>query len=1004
MVTYEFLPELFLRAPYYSFNRYDPERLPEVLAMEAFRNAVFLASPGFYRQLEAKGFNFARLNPKEKHTLCKYYNRMSFRPVPFGSFASFSLLAWGNGETVRLGGDETAVLHVLPDESLRVQLQDSADGLRPDTLLIKSPTLYRLGREYRFVKTQPDEKGHYQFSLDALPAEKIHQALFAGFKKGPVSAGELAALIAALSGCMLTEAQDYLAFLVRDQVLYAPGRPSVICPSGPGPVLPGPDVFWLKYKNRPFLKTGSLAAAAAELESLLPAKPQENGPCFYAALERQCESGGPGTQDQAALGAAIGVLRRLALPFSPPNLEQFREDFRARFDLEKVPLLRALDPDAGVGYGNNGISGIVMDYGALRFPEQAGKPEPLEWTPVHRLLFRLWGTAQQRGPWAPLVITEPGLAELDAYQPPVLPPPTLAVMFRKTGDHLLVEYAGSASATALAGRFSAFSPDVEKLCRRLAALEEAAHPDLVFADIGQLSDAHTDNINRRQPVYPFEIPLNVYSALPPGKQLPPEDLLVSVRSGEVILESIRLKKRVIPRLATAYNHRHNGLALFRLLGDLQYQGLQASLSFNMESLFPGLSFYPRVLFGGVILSLARWNFEAADLAALQAAQQGDELSALRRFRGEHGLPQMVSMGNTDQQLVFDLASPQEAFFFLRCLQGLKKLTLVEYLPPGRSVKTGSKPLSGQFIAFLSHPEKIYNGLAAHSLPKTAKASRDFLPGSEWLYLKLYCTPESADGILANVIWPVIRKNAPLISAWFFIRYFENGHHLRLRVRMAPEKAGLLLAALKVQLRRSGSEELIRNYQGDTYRRELERYGAALITEVETLFCAGSGLVARFAVLQESEKTGLTHLMLGVYSAYHLVACFMPGGALMLDFFKLMAARFLKGFGGDKVLKADLDREYRALKNEIGTLLEKPVPEKSLAPAFKKMLTRAAAIEKQIRQQPAAERQALLADLVHMQLNRTFRIKQRQQELMVYYFLEKYMLSLMARQNKSLQTG
>jgi hypothetical protein len=114
-VSYEFLPELFLRAPYYSFNGYDPERLAEVLATAAFRNAVFLASPAFYLVLEAKGFAFERLGAKEKHTLCKYYNRMCFRPVPFGSFASFSLLCWGSGGAVKLSGDQEAVLHLLPD-------------------------------------------------------------------------------------------------------------------------------------------------------------------------------------------------------------------------------------------------------------------------------------------------------------------------------------------------------------------------------------------------------------------------------------------------------------------------------------------------------------------------------------------------------------------------------------------------------------------------------------------------------------------------------------------------------------------------------------------------------------------------------------------------------------------------------------------------------------------------------------------------------------------------
>jgi thiopeptide-type bacteriocin biosynthesis protein len=1005
-IEYQFLPELFLRVPCYSFSGYDLERLPEVLATTLFRNTIYLASPDFYRVIEAKTFDFDRLGRKEKHTLNKYYNRMCFRPTPFGSFASFTMLEWGIGDTVRLSGDEQALLHLLPDESLLTACSNAAPPPSGEDLLVKNPTLYQLGKEYRYIKTTADTKGHYQFSIDALPGGKFLHALFFQFFKGAMTTSTLLAFIQKRSGCSAEEAQDYLTFLLAEQVIFPPSSRHIIGCGLPANLDEESASLWTPYRNIPFTQAEPLTAAAKRLYQLSPGQNQAEGEAFfYAALERRHDSGGPGEADKQALTSAIAALQKLALPLTPPNLGQFAKDFSARFDLEKVPLLKALDPDAGIAYGDNGLSGIVMAYGDLKFPEPPEKMPALDWSPVHRLLFRLWGSAQQNGPYAPLLIRPEDLSEVKAEPGIGLPPSTISLMFRKTADHLVIDYAGgAAAANSLIGRFSSFSSEVLALCRKLAELEGEVHPDLVFADIGQLSDVHSDNINRREQIYPYEIPVNVYSALPQTQQILPQDLLVSVRGGQVILESVKLNQRVMPRLATAYNHRHNGLSLFRFLADLQYQDLQAGLSFSMESFFPGLNFYPRVVFGMVIISLARWHFKGADLAVLLDAGPVHSLPGLRLFREQHGLPQMVSMGHTDQQLVFDLSCPQESLFFLQCLRGMKRITLAEYLLPGRSVKTGNEPLSGQFIAFLSHRERIYRGIAGSSPPGKIKNTRNFLPGSEWLYLKLYCTPESADRILAKVISPVLRKYKQLISAWFFIRYFENGHHLRLRVRMAPEKSGLLLAALKKQMRLSGDEPLIRNFQGDVYRREMERYGAAIIADAESFFWAGSELSMRFTILQESEKTTLTNLMLGVFSAYHLVACFLPGRELMLVFFKLMAARFLKGFGGDKGLKADLDREYRAVKNEIAALLEKQVPEKTLAAPFKKMLKKTLEIQALAGSYPLDKKQALLADLVHMQLNRTFRIKHRQQELMVYYFLEKYMLSLTARQDKAVQAG
>ncbi|KIA90917.1 hypothetical protein OC25_23750, partial [Pedobacter kyungheensis] len=127
-MVYRFLPEVFLRAPYYSFSGYDLSRLPEVLQQQAFRNAVFLASAGFYRLLEKKEFDFDRLTDKEKHSLFKYYNRMCFRSTPFGSFSSFTLLQWGSGGQVRLSEADESVLHLLPDQAMLRELKNRVDS------------------------------------------------------------------------------------------------------------------------------------------------------------------------------------------------------------------------------------------------------------------------------------------------------------------------------------------------------------------------------------------------------------------------------------------------------------------------------------------------------------------------------------------------------------------------------------------------------------------------------------------------------------------------------------------------------------------------------------------------------------------------------------------------------------------------------------------------------------------------------------------------------------
>jgi len=1004
---YRFLNALFLRAPYYSFAGYDPERLPEVLQDPAFRNALYLASPGFYRVIEASGFDYRLLGAKEKHSLCKYYNRMCFRPTPFGSFASFTLLEWGEGENVKLCGDSGAILHLLPDRQLITRLRHLTGPFNPAKPLIRNPTLYRMGNEYRYVKSTIDEKGHYRFSLDALAAEDFYHDFFESFAAGPRQTRQVLEWMTTYSGCSDDEATDYLLFLLEEQVLYHPGTGYIIS-AGQTPSaddLQGLSGNWQTFKQIPFQQTGSLAGLAAELDPK-PGEPGKEGTksCFYAALERKKQSGGLSVQDKEDLGAAIQMLSLFALASPLTVLKKFTAAFKARFDLEQVPLLTALDPDAGISYGNFGISSPAKGFEDIRFPAKPDHDVAVDWTPVHNLLFRLWGAARQNGPFSPLMITEDDLAGLPATPGPGFLPSTLAVMFRKTEDHLLIEHAGGAAAAALTGRFSAFSDETKVLCRKLTALEAAAHPGIVFSDIGVLSDTHTDNINYRERIYPFEIPLNVYSALPEEARIPPEDLLLSVRNDELILSSKRLQKRVIPRLSTAYNYQHNELAVFRLLCDMQYQGLRSNFNFNMAYYFPGQSFYPRVVFGNTIISLARWYLGEKELTEIRGEAPGKLTSVLRHFRHRYGIPQRVSIGQTDQQLFFDLANAQEAQFFMDCIKDLKTVTLTEYLLPGRAVKTGNKPLAGQFIAFLSHKETIYQQAAALKPAAGIDRQRHFLLGDDWLYVKIYCTPESANRILGTVIMPFIHENRAHLAKWFFIRYFDTGYHLRFRILTSPERPGLLLHELRKKLAETGNDHLVKDYQGDIYRREMERYGAGLIEPVETFFCAGSELVSRFVQIKNESEGELDEFQLALYSTKRLLTVFLDDITTGLDFTKQMSARYLREFAADQQLKIDLDRKYRDMKTAISNLFEEPVFNERLTALLDSLCAALALIREQARENSLTEQRALLADLVHMHLNRIFMVKQRQQELLVYYLLQKYWASVTARQTQSRQTS
>jgi hypothetical protein len=125
----------------------------------------------------------------------------------------------------------------------------------------------------------------------------------------------------------------------------------------------------------------------------------------------------------------------------------------------------------------------------------------------------------------------------------------------------------------------------------------------------------------------------------------------------------------------------------------------------------------------------------------------------------------------------------------------------------------------------------------------------------------------------------------------------------------------------------------------------------------------------------------------------MIGCFFPSLADSLDYLDKVKDRFMAEFRADKMLKVAMDEKYREKKLMIADLLESKVLSKHLSPLLKQM----SVLDGLTSSYSNDKRMELLADLVHMQLNRTFSVRQRQQELLVYYCLQKYAGSRLARE-------
>ncbi|MDT7713423.1 MAG: hypothetical protein QOG46_2198 [Pseudonocardiales bacterium] len=133
--------------------------------------------------------------------------------------------------------------------------------------------------------------------------------------------------------------------------------------------------------------------------------------------------------------------------------------------------------------------------------------------------------------------------------------------------------------------------------------------------------------------------------------------------------------------------------------------------------------------------------------------------------------------------------------------------------------------------------------------------------------------EETDAYLTETVGPAANDavRSREASAWFFIRYWEDGHHVRLRLRdVTPERAATVEAALAAGLlERAAPEASSRSgVHAVPYEPELERYGGPDGVAISEELFAVSSQVALAVVARTPERparlaTALTMLLVFV---------------------------------------------------------------------------------------------------------------------------------------------
>ena len=280
--------------------------------------------------------------------------------------------------------------------------------------------------------------------------------------------------------------------------------------------------------------------------------------------------------------------------------------------------------------------------------------------------------------------------------------------------------------------------------------------------------------------------------------------------------------------------------------------------------------------------------------------------------------------------------------------------------------------------------------------------RIFMPGSRWLYIKLYLGEKTADVILTQVVIPAIHKLRRMKSfeKWFFIRYSDPDFHLRILFLVTDiQSIHEIIEIFSQKLERWNRDRLLWKMQIDTYNRELERYGMYLIEEAESVFYIDSEcILSILKMLNNNEKY---RWMIALKLIDGLLSDFSLSIEEKQKLMGIYNKDYKTEFGFNEHNAKQFNSKFRENKSTVESVLNDTFVEQSfvaLYPPIKKRSKALASIIEQIKikLKKDMELNELIKSYLHMMLNRLFLSRNRIYELVLYDFMNRYYKSEIAK--------
>ncbi|MDK2125323.1 lantibiotic dehydratase [Parachitinimonas caeni] len=865
------------------------EHLRQIFSQPKVREALFTYSPTLYESISGFLDEGAELGVKEGRTLTNILARLTLRTTPFGLFAGGTLGEIGSANQIQIAQQAFNPRFSRADfEIAYQQCQTSQQIEATRTRLHANPTALKVndtvqyierqlhGGKFSYIKSQVDDSLYLQYVLNVCRQQPGYPpALIAGLR-------ELDAEIET------DEAADFISELIHNQLLLADTEPRLTQPplthslwsptSHPDSTAQRTQIdAWLVQADRQAAaQTSSLDIYRQLVSSVLDQGLSKDASKILNIISTptadRCEISFAVVEEvQAAAGV---LLTRFGVPSDP--LRSFREAFSKRYERRAVPLLQAIDEEIGLGrslfIATSPDSHLANDR-KQQFeswwrdrqpsPSEQGVGIALSDSDLER--FSAIPAEKIQGALHALVVLE------QAPDAPGSPP------------RILLKSCGSNNPATVVGRFTAADATLHQRLQAMLAHEQAQYDGAILAELRHVPQPRFANFISRPTLREFSISPFADHTDGQGTAIALDDLWLAVINERVVLFSRTLDKEVVPRLDCAHNVSTDKFKLYKFLASLASQGdVHVHKPWVDHARLHGHC--PRITYRNTVLALARWHLFGEETRELKQAQKAGTLETVMPLLAQRRqLPRHFILEVSDHWLTVDLKSPASIEAFVDELRSGRSYDLLELFPSDFAYdsRLGDEPCAHEIVipmlhqttgrAWGQHNQTFRQALTTATLPRF-KA-----PGSDWLYLKVYCGESLANEVLGKIVATLpawAQRHAVPDLSWFFIRYRDPDFHLRIRFRLTQaDWLPMLMQTLHITLCPMLEAGLVSDMQYATYWPEIERYGGADSLELcEQHFCNESQLAQELLTL---ELTPDQQMVVAASRIHHAIQQYLP---------------------------------------------------------------------------------------------------------------------------------